>query len=101
MRCTTPTSPVGEKTMKATNSRPNQSSQFSVRRDRKSRKMTKKNAPSAGPRKLLMPPMMTIASNSPENATEIGSALVMRLLKSSSTPARPVRPAESVKATSL
>ena len=29
-----------------------------------------------------MPPITTIASNSPENATEIGSAEVMRLLKS-------------------
>jgi len=31
-----------------------------------SRKITKKSAPSAGPRKERMPPMMTIASSSPE-----------------------------------
>ncbi len=41
-----------------------------------------------------MPPITTIASSSPEKTTEIGSAEVMRLLKSSRLPARPVRVAE-------
>jgi len=48
-----------------------------------------------------MPPITTIASSSPEKATEIGSAEVMRLLKASSMPARPVRPAEATNAVSL
>ena len=48
-----------------------------------------------------MPPMITIASSSPENATEIGSAEVMRLLNSSSMPASPVIVAETTKAASL
>ena len=48
-----------------------------------------------------MPPMITMASSSPENATEIGSAEVMRLLNISNTPASPVSPAEATKATSL
>ena len=48
-----------------------------------------------------MPPITTIASNSPEKATEIGSAEVIRLLNSSSEPASPVSAAESVKAISL
>ncbi len=48
-----------------------------------------------------MPPITTIANNSPENATEIGSADVMRLLNSSRQPASPVSVADSVKATSL
>ena len=43
-----------------------------------SRNRMKNSAPSAGPRKLRMPPITTIASSSPENATEIGSAEVMR-----------------------
>ncbi len=87
--------------MKATNSTPKNSSQFSVMRDSESRKITKNSAPSAGPRNERMPPMMTIASNSPENATEIGSAEVMRLLNASSMPARPVSVAEATKAVSL
>ena len=48
-----------------------------------------------------MPPMTTIASSSPEKATEIGSADVIRLLNSSRHPASPVMVAERVKATSL
>ena len=48
-----------------------------------------------------MPPITTMASSSPENATEIGSAEVMRLLNSSRQPASPVSVADSVKATSL
>ena len=96
-----PTRPVGEKTMKATNSRPKKSNQFSVTRDSESRNITKNRAPSAGPRKDRMPPMITIASNSPENATEIGSAEVMRLLNASSMPASPVRLAEATNAVSL
>ena len=50
----------------------------------------KNSAPSAGPRKLRMPPITTIASSSPENATEIGSAEVMRFWNSSRMPASPV-----------
>ncbi|CKZ92217.1 Uncharacterised protein [Mycobacterium tuberculosis] len=61
----------------------------------------KNSAPSAGPRKLRIPPITTIASSSPENATEIGSADVMRFLYSSKMPASPVSAAESVKAASL
>jgi hypothetical protein len=49
-----------------------------VQIDRNSRNRMKNSAPSAGPRKLRMPPITTIASSSPENATEIGSAEVMR-----------------------
>ena len=48
-----------------------------------------------------MPPMITIASSSPENATEIGSAEVIRLLNSSSMPASPVSAAETTKARQL
>ncbi len=48
-----------------------------------------------------MPPMITIARSSPEKATEIGSAEVMRLLNMSSMPASPVSPAEATNATSL
>ena len=61
----------------------------------------KNSAPSAGPRKLRMPPITTIASSSPENATEIGSAEVMRFWNSSRMPASPVIPADSTKAASL
>ena len=64
-RCQTPTSPVGENTTKATNRRPKYSSQFGVQIDKYS---------SAGPSKLRMPPMITIASISPENAMAVGSA---------------------------
>ena len=55
--------------------------------DRNSRNRMKNSAPSAGPRKLRMPPITTMARSSPEKATEIGSAEVMRLLKSESVPA--------------
>ncbi len=48
-----------------------------------------------------MPPITTMASNSPEKATEIGSAEVMRLLNISRLPARPVSVAEMTKASSL
>ena len=48
-----------------------------------------------------MPPITTMARSSPENATEIGSAEVMRLLNSRSVPASPVMVADMVKATSL
>ena len=50
----------------------------------------KNSAPSAGPKKLRMPPITTIASKSPEKATEIGSAEVMRFWNSSRMPASPV-----------
>ena len=42
-----------------------------------------------------MPPITTMASSSPENATEMGSAEVMRLLNSSRQPASPVSVADS------
>jgi hypothetical protein len=48
-----------------------------------------------------MPPMMTITKSSPEKATEIGSAEVIRLLNSRSVPASPVMVAETTKAKSL
>ena len=48
-----------------------------------------------------MPPITTMASRSPENATEIGSAEVMRFWNSSRMPASPVIEADSTKATSL
>ena len=61
----------------------------------------KNSAPSAGPRKLRMPPITTMARRSPENATEIGSAEVMRFWNSSRMPARPVMEADSTNAASL
>ena len=61
----------------------------------------KNSAPSAGPRKLRMPPITTIASSSPENATEIGSAEAKRWLNTESTPASAVTPAETAKASEL
>ena len=61
----------------------------------------KNSAPSAGPRKLRMPPITTMASRSPENDTEIGSAEVMRFWNSSRMPASPVIEADSTKAASL
>ena len=64
--------------MKPTNSRPNQNSQFAVQIDRNSRKRMKNSAPSAGPRKLRMPPITTIASSSPEKAMPNGSAEAKR-----------------------
>ena len=38
----------------------------------------KNSAPSAGPRKLRIPPITTMAMSSPENATESGSAEAKR-----------------------
>ena len=67
-RSAMPTRPVGEKTMKPTNKRPNQNSQFWVQIERNSRKRMKNNAPIAGPRRLRMPPITTIARSSPEKA---------------------------------
>src|SRR5512141_3370643 len=96
-----PTRPVGENTTKATNNSPKNSSQSSVSRDSESRKITKNSAPNAGPRKDRMPPMITIASSSPENATEIGSADVIRLLNINSMPAKPVSVADAMNAASL
>jgi hypothetical protein len=61
----------------------------------------KNSAPSAGPMKLRMPPMTTIASSSPEKAMLIGSAEAKRWLNTLSTPARPVTLAETVKASNL
>ncbi len=48
-----------------------------------------------------MPPITTIASRSPENETEIGSAEVMRFWYNSRMPARPVMQADNTKAKSL
>ena len=56
------------------NTRPNQSSQFGVQIENSSRNMMKKSAPKAGPRMWRMPPITTIASNSPESAIEVPSA---------------------------
>ena len=61
----------------------------------------KNSAPSAGPRKLRMPPITTMASSSPENCTEIGSAEAKRWLNTESVPASAVMAAEAVKANSL
>ena len=47
----------------------------------------KNSAPSAGPRKLRMPPITTMAISSPEKATASGSAEAKRWLKTESTPA--------------
>ena len=60
--------------MKPTNSRPKNNSQFGVQIERNSRNRMKNSAPSAGPRNERMPPITTMASSSPENTTEIGSA---------------------------
>ena len=49
----------------------------------------KNSAPSAGPSRLRMPPMITIASSSPENVTAIGSADAKRWWNTDSTPAKP------------
>ena len=64
--------------MKPTNSRPNQNSQCTVQIERNSRNRMKNRAPSAGPRKLRIPPITTMAMSSPENATESGSAEAKR-----------------------
>ena len=48
-----------------------------------------------------MPPMTTIASSSPENCTEIGSAEAKRWLNTDSAPASAVMAADAVKANSL
>ena len=69
-----PTRPPGEYSTKATKIRPNQSSQFGVQIENNSRNRMKNSAPSAGPSMLRMPPITTIASNSPENGTETASA---------------------------
>ena len=61
----------------------------------------KNSAPSAGPRNERMPPMTTIASSSPENCTEIGSAEAKRWLNTDSAPASAVMAADAVKANSL
>ena len=48
-----------------------------------------------------MPPMTTMASSSPENCTEIGSAEAKRWLNTDSAPASAVMAADAVKANSL
>ena len=55
-----------------------QAASSAVQIERNSRNRMKNSAPSAGPRNERMPPMTTIASSSPENATEIGSAEAKR-----------------------
>ena len=61
----------------------------------------KNRAPSAGPRKLRMPPITTMAISSPEKATASGSAEAKRWLKTDSTPAMPTTLAEMTKPSSL
>src|SRR5205814_1960217 len=94
-RCQTPTRPVGENTTNATNSKPKYSSQFGVQIDKYSRNRMKNSAPSAGPSRLRIPPMITIASNSPENETAVGSADAKRWWNADSTPAKPVNTADN------
>ena len=69
-----PTSPSGENITKPTKVRPNHSSQFGVQIENSSRNRMKNRAPSAGPSMLRMPPITTIASNSPAKGTETASA---------------------------
>ncbi len=69
-----PTRPPGEYSTKPTKISPNQSSQSDVQIENSSRNRMKNSAPSAGPSMLCMPPITTIASNSPENGTETASA---------------------------
>ena len=69
-----PTRPAGEYSTKATKISPNQSSQFGVQIENSSRNRMKNSAPSAGPSRLRMPPITTIASSSPENGTDTASA---------------------------
>ena len=87
--------------MKPTKMRPNHSSQLSVHIENSSRNSRKNTAPTAGPRKLCMPPMTTMASNSPEKCTAVDSAAASRCRKTMSEPARPVTVADSTKASSL
>ena len=61
----------------------------------------KNSAPSAGPRKLRMPPITTIAMSSPEKATDSGSAEAKRWLKTDRTPASATTAADSTKPISL
>src|SRR5262249_10896022 len=91
----------GEKRMKPTNRSPNQNSQLGVQIDRNSRNRMKNSAPSAGPRKLRMPPITTMATSSPENATESGSAEAKRGLNTDSVPASATTQTDSKKAISL
>ena len=69
-----PTRPLGEKITKPTKIKPNQSSQSAVQIENNSRNRMKNSAPKAGPSRLRMPPMTTMASSSPENGTETPSA---------------------------
>ena len=61
----------------------------------------KNNAPSAGPRKLRMPPITTMATSSPEKDTASGSAEAKRWLNTESAPAIATTLADSTKPISL
>ena len=100
-RSATPTRPVGENRMKPTKSRPKTSSQFSVQIERNSRKRMKNSAPIAGPSRLRIPPITTMARSSPEKAMLKGSAEAKRWLNTDRTPATAVTPAEATRARSL
>src|SRR5262245_59703339 len=101
IRPATPPKPVGENTMKPTNNRPKHDSQYDAQNDRNSRNRMKNNAPSAGPRKLRIPPITTIATSSPANATASGSADAKRWLNTDSVPAIATTVADSTKPISL
>src|SRR3981189_765579 len=96
-----PTRPPGEYITKATKINPNQSSQFGVQIENNSRNRMKNSAPSAGPSMLRMPPITTIASNSPENGTETASAETRSFWNPIRPPAKPVTTAEITNTPSL
>src|SRR6202042_3551725 len=96
-----PTRPPGEYSTKATKIRPNHNSQFGVQIENNSRNTMKNSAPSAGPSMLRMPPITTIASNSPENGTDTASAETRYVWNASNTPATPVTTAEITNTPSL
>ena len=95
-----PISPPGEYITKPTNTSPNQNSQLELQIESSSRNRTKNTEPRAGPRMLCMPPMTTMASISPENATDTASADTRKCRNPSSAPASPVTIAEITNATS-
>src|SRR4029077_2667723 len=96
-----PTRPPGEYSTKATKISPNHNSQFGVQIENNSRNNMKNSAPIAGPSMMRMPPITTIASNSPENGTETASAETREGWHASSAPASPVTTADITKTTSL
>jgi len=66
--------PPGEYSTKPTKISPNQNSQSPVQIDSSSRNRMKNSAPSAGPSRVCMPPITTIASSSPDSGTDTASA---------------------------